>query len=253
MCTVGTADFTSPMMYRKFGKESGSGVRYGKVARTAEDEAFACAVLYFKILFLTYSPYSVSDTNGIAMCIKNGDFRFKTDGKAQTRHNYRWLNLSRGIRQMFKNVFRENPVFYSDSEWINAFEEMWDEIGDHKLSNLITPDDAITDGDGLWHDETCRICHKTYEAAHKIEFDRLCPDCKCKRAINRKRIRRAVCSCCGSEFTVNEWDAAGMDFNSIMCPDCDRRMRVPKQNQAENESDFIAKQMNRALKNLFEL
>lgn len=255
-CNVGTKEYTSPRLYRSFGRD----LDYSKIKRTMEDERFSIAVLLFFTLFLGELPFMVEADRDIITSIVNDRFRFKSENLKETRRNYIWKNLTDDVKNLFRNAFVREK-YCSEDEWYDALAGLMDaEKGDFPtVSNELYPNDAVESENDYWRKIKCVCCDKLFwiAKANPEYDDDWCKSCKEIRMLNLKRVYRMICKNCGGTWTCSKWDLIqGRDMRRIKCPDCDAGFKFSKIRRIDNDTDksvkLILEWQSFAFKNLKE-
>ena len=255
-CNVGTKEYTSPRLYRSFGRN----LDYSKIKRTMEDERFSIAVLLFFTLFLGEFPFLVDADRDIITSIVNKEFRFKVENSKETRRNYIWKNLTEEVKNLFRRAFMQED-YCTEGEWDSALVDlMIAEKGERPaVSNELYPNDAVESEDDHWRKINCVCCGKLFwiAKANPEYDDDWCKSCKEIRMLNLKRVYRMICKNCGGTWTCSKWDLIqGRDMRRIKCPDCDAGFKFSKIKRIDNDTDksekLILEWQSFAFKNLKE-
>lgn len=280
LCPVGTSDFTSPRLIKIFKTK---GKNYSNTPRNKYDENFAIAVLIFSILFIKEFPFSSKDNRAsVDECIVKGFYSYaiKKDDSKNSRRNYIYKNLTKEIKEVFNEIFKEQKHSFGATNWIEPLQNLKSAIISGKSSDEIFPTCYLSEKeDDCFEEEICGGCNKKFLTAKSTKENTqndsstekkikvLCPDCLTKKALAQTQIVRVSCSCCGASFTTNEWDydllkEMSSNKNEFECPDCNpavfyskKRDFIVRGNNLEETQNFekkLIENMSYAFKHLQE-
>lgn len=280
LCPVGTSDFTSPRLIKIFKTK---GKNYSNTPRNKYDENFAIAVLIFSILFIKEFPFSSKDNRAsVDECIVKGFYSYaiKKDDSKNSRRNYIYKNLTKEIKEVFNEIFKEQKHSFGATNWIEPLQNLKSAIISGKSSDEIFPTCYLSEKeDDCFEEEICGGCNKKFLTAKSTKENTqndsstekkikvLCPDCLTKKALAQTKIVRVSCSCCGASFTTNEWDydllkEMSSNKNEFECPDCNpavfyskKRDFIVRGNNLEETQNFekkLIENMSYAFKHLQE-
>lgn len=137
-CAVGTPEFTPPELHN---------TRFATTLRTPEHEAFAVAVLGFRVLFLGKQPYA--QPGSASLMANHLQMRFPYTLSSRDIGNppmgpwlHIWNNLSPALREAFVNVFdsthrgERRPTVH---DWIALIDEYGQLLADGQLPPDLLP------------------------------------------------------------------------------------------------------------------
>lgn len=211
-CPVGRREYTSPELYERMREQQTHS--YAEVDRTAVDEGFAVAVLYFTILTLGCEPFE-NYGESYEEVIRRGKFVFSGDHLP----NAIWNNLSERLQGMFKGIFM-NRKTYGDSEWIDAFVMLQADLAEGKFCKELRPHTYPLAPYDHIKEHTCNRCGERFTGS-RLLYDKypFCRDCMVQVNREEKICHRVTCDRCGQIFVINEADRKVIS-GKVVCPDC---------------------------------
>ena len=227
-CPVAKPDFLSPELHKK-----NKGTSFSKIKRTMNDERFAIAVTFFYILALKDFPFSNDTRKSLSERVINGEFDYGNDDDKLTKRHLIYKNLSNNVREYFIDCFaRKKYADITDEKWIKVFREMYNEILNGKLSNMLYPSFELDDAnDRFLEGIKCNNCGLELDftkSALENDSERWCSKCKQERAVLKASSYVAVCDRCYNQFTINAFDLSRKEDvfkNKVLCPDCNQNFK----------------------------
>lgn len=247
-CKVSTPEFNSPRIIEL---QRSASVGYGGIKRTLEDEYFAEAILFFKIL--TIDDYPFVNTVDPEEAILRGKYRFAKETTRKDRlpkdmYNQIIGNLTNDINIMFTEIFTNKAPKgkYNDDEFIHLFTALLSAINPNisdlrmsefdpenpdkrLLSNQLRPT-AKCSGKFSWIISVCSRCNQKYWSVTE-NTGKLCKTCLTKRDTKRANVRFKVCTKCRRSFCINEYDIEMARPFQGYCYDCDSTLKLNEINE----------------------
>ncbi len=253
-CPVGLPYYTSPEIYRRTGSDN---PEYSTFLRTAEDEQYALASLFFRMLTFNSSPFMGKGVKDPEQARKEYNFMYRRedDSGANTIDGpYRmiWNNMSFRVKNNFIKVFTGQGTV-SAKEWENAFRQYQGEIAEGRSSAEIFPTRYA--GDTV--DFTCSECGKTGNMLRK-KYDEVmarkgklyCSSCNALIMRLRNDPEKADVRCvkCGRMRKTDKWTAtqASRGEREFICESCRQKEAVTCTNCGKTETmpHYIAARMD---------
>lgn len=222
-CPVAKPDFLSPELHKR-----NKGLRFENIERTIADERFAVAVIYFYILALKDFPFSNGKRKPLSEKVINCEFDYGNDNNKLTKRHLIYRNLSNDVREYFNDCFaRKKYADITEDKWIKAFREMYNDILNGRLSNMLYPSFELMDkNDKFLKGIICDNCGNELDftkSALENDSEKWCSKCKQERAVLKASTLMAICDNCNKQFTINEYDLSRKEDelkHKVLCPDC---------------------------------